>query len=43
MNYYGDAVLGVECALPRNIDMVRRPGHAVQFVNGLLAVLTRRT
>ena len=43
---YGDVVLGVECALPRNIGMVCRPGragHARQFMTWLFAAFARRT
>jgi hypothetical protein len=40
---YGDAVLGVECALLREFTLRRRPSHARQFTNWLLAAFARRT
>ena len=43
MNHYGDVVLGVECALPRNIQLLRPPGHARQFMTWLLGAFARRS
>lgn len=40
---YGDVALGVECALPRNIDLVRRHSHARQLMTWLLTAFVRRT
>ena len=39
---YGDAVLGVECALPREFSLGPRFGHARQFTYWLLAAFARR-
>ena len=39
---YGDVALGVECALPRNIDLVRRPSHARQFMTWFFTAFVRR-
>ena len=43
MNYYGDVALGVECALPPEIQLLRPPGHARQFMTWFIGAFTRRS
>ena len=39
---YGDVALGVECALPRNIDLVRRSNYTRQFMHWFFTAFVRR-
>ncbi|HTP63163.1 MAG TPA: hypothetical protein VMJ14_13910 [Burkholderiales bacterium] len=40
---YGDIALGVECALPRNIELARPGARFGQFMKRFFAAIARRT
>jgi hypothetical protein len=38
---YGDIALGVECALPAGVSLIRRASRARRYLHWLLATLRR--